>query len=80
MKDPGGFAHNPNYIMQILIDSLEVIGGDVSAMTRPAVEYSTPECGDATFPNPVGDFTGDCSVNLNDFAVFLDHWLEDTNP
>jgi hypothetical protein len=34
-KDPGGFAHNATYIMQLLYDSIEDIGGDVSGMTRP---------------------------------------------
>jgi hypothetical protein len=34
-KDPGGFAHNGQYILQALYDSLEAIGGDVSAATRP---------------------------------------------
>lgn len=36
-KDPGDFAHNPDYIMQVLYDSLEAVGVDVSAMTRPPV-------------------------------------------
>jgi hypothetical protein len=36
-KDPGDFAHNPDYVMQALYDSIEAIGGDVSAMTRPPV-------------------------------------------
>lgn len=38
-KDPGGFAHNNEYILQILYDSLEAIGGEqaVENMTRPAV-------------------------------------------
>ncbi|MCC7206144.1 MAG: hypothetical protein IT323_02495 [Anaerolineae bacterium] len=36
-KDPGTFAHNPNYMMQVLYDSIEAIGGDVSAFTRPEV-------------------------------------------
>ncbi len=36
-KDPGDFAHNPDYIMQVLFDSLEAVGADVSAMTRPPV-------------------------------------------
>ena len=35
LKDPGGFAHNPEYIIQILYDSLEAMGADVSGMTRP---------------------------------------------
>ena len=34
-KDPGGFAHNPKYVLQLLYDSLEAIGGDTAGMTRP---------------------------------------------
>jgi hypothetical protein len=34
-KDPGAFAHNGVYIMQVVYDSLEDVGGDVSTMTRP---------------------------------------------
>jgi hypothetical protein len=34
-KDPGQFAHNAPYIMQLLYDSLESLGADVSGMTRP---------------------------------------------
>jgi hypothetical protein len=34
-KDPGAFAHNPTYVLQVLYDSLADMGGDVSAMTRP---------------------------------------------
>jgi len=36
-KDPGAFAHNNEYIMQVLYDSLQAIGGDeaVADMTRP---------------------------------------------
>ena len=37
-KDPGAFAHNSNYAMQLLYDSLESLGGDVSAMNRPPIE------------------------------------------
>jgi hypothetical protein len=33
--DPGAFAHNSTYIMQVLYDSLADVGGDVSGMTRP---------------------------------------------
>jgi hypothetical protein len=35
MKDPGSFAHNGQYIIQTLYDSLEDLGMDVSGMTRP---------------------------------------------
>jgi hypothetical protein len=34
-KDPGTFAHNGVYIIQVLYDSLEDLGADVSGMTRP---------------------------------------------
>jgi hypothetical protein len=34
-KDPGGFAHNGKYIIQILYDSLADIGGDTTGMVRP---------------------------------------------
>ncbi len=34
-KDPGAFAHNGKYVLQVLIDSLKALGGDVSKMTRP---------------------------------------------
>ncbi len=34
-KDPGAFAHNGQYIVQILEDSIENLGGDVSGMIRP---------------------------------------------
>ena len=37
-KDPGGFVHNGPYVMQVLYDSIEDLGGDVSAMERPEVE------------------------------------------
>jgi cytochrome c1/nitrate reductase cytochrome c-type subunit len=34
-KDPGAFAHNGKYIIQVLYDTLEDMGVDVSGMTRP---------------------------------------------
>jgi hypothetical protein len=37
-KDPGSFVHNGKYVLQALYDSLENIGADVSAMTRPEAE------------------------------------------
>ncbi|MFA5874525.1 MAG: cytochrome c3 family protein [Anaerolineales bacterium] len=35
IKDPGAFAHNPKYIIQILVDSIEAIGGNFDTYTRP---------------------------------------------
>jgi hypothetical protein len=34
-KDPGAYAHNAAYMIQILYDSLDDIGADVSGLTRP---------------------------------------------
>jgi hypothetical protein len=34
-KDPGGFAHNGRYMIQLMYDSIRDLGGDVSGMTRP---------------------------------------------
>jgi len=36
-KDPGAFAHNGLYMVQVLFDSLSDIGVDVSGYTRPEV-------------------------------------------
>lgn len=34
-KDPGGYAHNGDYLIQVLYDSLVDLGGDTAGMTRP---------------------------------------------
>jgi len=34
-KDPGGFAHNADYVMQLLIDSIQAVGGSTAGYTRP---------------------------------------------
>jgi hypothetical protein len=34
-KDPGAFAHNGQYVIQVLHDSIADVGGDVSGMVRP---------------------------------------------
>jgi len=39
-KDPGVYAHNPDYVLQVLYDSVEAIGGDVSTFNRPPVRES----------------------------------------
>lgn len=33
-KDPGAFAHNAKYLIELLYDSIEDLGGDVSTLTR----------------------------------------------
>lgn len=34
-KDPGAFAHNGKYILQVLCDSRRDLGASVSGMVRP---------------------------------------------
>ena len=34
-KDPGAFAHNGKYVLQVLYDSINDIGGSTAGMTRP---------------------------------------------
>jgi hypothetical protein len=34
-KDPGAYAHNGKYMIQLVFDSIQAVGGDVSAYTRP---------------------------------------------
>lgn len=42
-KDPGAYAHNPKYVIQILIDSIYDLGGDITAYTRPGAPIIIPE-------------------------------------
>lgn len=35
LHDPGAYAHNSDYIIQVLYDSLSDVGGDTSGMGRP---------------------------------------------
>jgi hypothetical protein len=35
VNEPGAWAHNPKYTLQILYDSTVDLGGDVSGLTRP---------------------------------------------
>jgi hypothetical protein len=37
-KDPGSYSHNPKYIMQLLYDSIDELGGSTRGMTRPAAD------------------------------------------
>ncbi len=35
VKDPGAFAHNGKYVIQVLYDSMEDLGADMTGMVRP---------------------------------------------
>ena len=34
-KDPGGFVHNAKYVIQLLIDSIQAVGGSTAGYSRP---------------------------------------------
>ena len=40
---------------------------------------SQPSCGDPDYPYPAGDLNHDCRVDMPDFAILADHWLEREN-
>ena len=86
-KDPGGYAHNGNYIIQILYDGIaslmshpDVTEVDMTGMVRPGAVNTSQECGDPTHPYPKGDLNFDCFVDFTDFAALCMHWMDDTNP
>lgn len=53
-------------------DEIYGLGGEVDAVADVAV------CGDPTHPFPPGDINHDCRVDLEDFAVLSENWLECT--
>ena len=84
LKDPGAFAHNGKYIIQVLYDSIESLGTqvtvDMTGMIRPDAENTSDACGDATHPYPKGDLNQDCRVTFADVALLCADWLKDNNP
>ena len=36
VKDPGAYVHNARYVMQVMYDSIQDLGGSVQGLTRPA--------------------------------------------
>jgi hypothetical protein len=34
-KEPGAWAHNFDYMAELLIDSIQALGGSVASLTRP---------------------------------------------
>lgn len=79
-KDPGAHAHNGRYAIQVLIDAIDDIGGDVSGTIRPEGIGGLSKCGDATHPYPAGDVNKDCKVDFADIAIITGAWLTDSSP
>lgn len=50
-------------------EGVYALGGEIDAVADVAA------CGDPTHPYPPGDITGDCRVDLEDFAVLAENWL-----
>lgn len=42
-KDPGAFAHNGKYMLQVLYDSISALGGDTAGLVRPEVTVAEGE-------------------------------------
>ena len=50
------------------------------ALVPEPVAPPLPECGDTFHPLPVGDFSGDCLVDLQDLSMLVANWLGCTHP
>jgi hypothetical protein len=35
VKEPGAYVHNAKYVLQLMYDSIEDLGGSVAGLTRP---------------------------------------------
>lgn len=51
---------------------------DVAVITITSVPVAT--CGDPNNPVPLADFWPDCVVNIIDYALFSENWMEDNRP
>jgi hypothetical protein len=83
-NDPGGYAHNGQYVVQVLYDTLADLGTKVPVnmkkMKRPVVRNSPAICGDATHPRPKGDANEDCKVDIVDMSILSSNWLLNNSP
>lgn len=41
-KDPGAFAHNPKYVLQVMYDAIAAVDGDLTGLTRPSSAAPAP--------------------------------------
>ncbi len=53
---------------------LNISTGPINGIWKP----HEPFCGDETHPILPADFNADCMVDLDDFAIFAQSWLDDT--
>ena len=57
-----------------------MIGHAYSGMVYLYQGVPIPFCGDSQHQPPVGDLSGDCIVDIRDFAMMGAHWMECTKP
>jgi hypothetical protein len=63
------------------LGQITAVGGNGYNPGGPGtIHYGTFEfgCGDYLHPHPMGDLSGDCRVDIADFAVIASHWMECT--
>ena len=53
---------------------------DGDKTVKAIYNLETPACGDLCYPNPVGDVTDDCRVDLEDLTELAKNWLVDVGP
>jgi probable HAF family extracellular repeat protein len=68
----GDVANPDSPVTSILMDSHKTV--------TAVYGLRKPKCGDECHPILQGDINGDCYVNLQDFALYSQRWLECTHP
>ena len=67
-----------------VVGRLEATGTMDFAAEPPTAQFDLAGgisfCGDGNHPYPMGDLNEDCRVNMLDFTMMCEHWLEDNGP
>ena len=81
-KDPGAFAHNAKYIVELLYDSIEDLGGDVSGLARTDPGHFAGNTEPFRHWDEDGEIPGSCSKchAAEGMAQFLKEGANISNP
>jgi hypothetical protein len=60
-KDPGNFAHGGKYTIQLLVDSIEAVGGDVSGLARSDAGHFAGDTEAFRHWDEDGEVSGSCA-------------------
>lgn len=74
------FDHWVGDVDDVSSPSTTVLMDSDKTVTVVFVKDEQRVCGDVCHPIPVGDITGDCYVNMDDFAIYAEGWLNCTHP